>query len=615
MMADVTCPYCRNDVFNDTYCSVCGGPLSPHETNPQGHRIGPYFMERLLAAGANGRLYCAKHVGTEQLVALKLLHPQLLDQPKSIRRLRREAEIGIRLQHPHAVKLFEFGVDPTFGIFLVMELIVGDTLYQLLQDEGPLEVDRALSIALQICEVLDKAHHLQIVHRDLKPSNVMLKWHPTTKDFVKVCDFGMAKIATYDHTETQLTMPGTVHGTPGYMAPEQCRGAETTTSTDIYTLGVLLYEMLTGILPYRGRNIADLLKQQMMRTPYPIRDIRPELASHPEIFPLERIVRRCLEKEPNDRYPNMEQLRQDLANALPSYTPLEIVLEDQVEAIETSPHPPTAYTHRWVSLSNESWERIAAFAQQAPQRLFLPDQRVFQEGQTPTHFSLIAEGEVRLLRRDEKRIIELDRLGPGHFLGVSAFFSNSSYTMTAVATERTQLHILEPLFFNPHLSHSPELQTLFQELYREYTLQRLIRYTPFFATLAPEHRYALLQQGHLLSYGPQQVIVEPYSMLDSLYLVATGSVRYHSSTSSSFLGDEPLLAGDCIGEAQLLSQQLTEGTYVTQTNTSVLQLPFAALQPFLQPGSHLRQYLQQLNHQRLAERISQSASPEKTAID
>lgn len=573
-------------------------------------------MERLIAAGANGRLYCAKHVGTEQLVALKLLHPQLLDQSKSIRRLRREAEIGIRLQHPHAVKLFEFGVDSTFGIFLVMELIVGDTLHQLLQDEGPLEVNRALSIALQICEVLDKAHHLQIVHRDLKPSNVMLKWHPTTKDFVKVCDFGMAKIATYDHTETQLTMPGTIHGTPGYMAPEQCRGGETTTSTDIYTMGVLLYEMFTGVLPYRGRNIADLLKQQMVRAPYPIRDIRPELATHSEIVLLEMIVRRCLQREPENRYPNMEQLRQDLANALPSYTPLEIVLEDQVESIETyPPRPPTAYTHRWVNLSNDRWEHIAAFAQQAPQRLFLPDQRVFQEGQTPTHFSLIAEGEVRLLRRDEKHIIELDRQGPGHFLGVSAFFSHSPFTMTAVATERTQLHILEPLFFNQHLSRTPELQALFQELYHEYTLQRLIRYTPFFATLAPEHRYALLQQGHLLSYGPQQVIVEPYSMLDSLYLVATGSVRYHSSIQPSSLGDEYLLAGDCIGEAQLLSQRLTEGTYVTQTNTSVLQLPFVALEPFLQAGSHLRQYLQQLNHQRLAERISQSASPDKTAID
>lgn len=616
-MANVTCPYCRNDVPNDVYCQTCGAPLSPHETNPLGRRIGPYLLERLLAAGANGRLYCAKHVGTDQLVALKLLHPQLVDQPKSIRRLRREAEIGIRLQHPHAVKLFEFGVDPTFGIFLVMELIVGDTLYHLLQDEGSLDPHRALSIALQICEVLDKAHHLHIVHRDIKPSNVMLKWHPTTKDFVKVCDFGMAKIATYDHMETLLTMPGTIHGTPGYMAPEQCRGGETTTSTDIYAMGILLYEMLTGELPFRGKNATHLLTLQMTRRPHPMRDIAPHLAQFPDILKLENIVRRCMEREPEERYPDIEQLRQALANILPSYTPLEIALEDQVEPLDFhAPHPPTTYTHQWVSLSKEHWEQTVTFAQQAPQHIFLPDQRVFQEGQTPTHFSLITAGEVRLLRRDEQRIVELDRLGPGHFLGVSAYFSRSPYTMTAVATERTELHILEPLFFTPLLANNPETQALFQKLYREYTLQRLIRYTPFFASLAPEHRYALLHQGSLQSYGPEQVLVEAYSKLDTLFIVATGSVVYHPTSQHNVLqGGTALSAGDCFGESQLLSQQPTQGSYVTRTNTSVLQLPFSALQPFLQQGSYLRQYLQQLAHQRLAEQLQHNVAPDKTVLD
>ncbi len=615
----ITCSYCREDVPIQTHCTMCGAPLDTHVEDPLGHRVGNYILERLLAEGANGRLYCAKHIATEQLVALKLLHSKLVNHSKSIRRLRREAEIGIRLQHPNAVKLFEFGVDPDFGLFLVMELIVGQTLFQLLAKEQCLEPQRALSIALQTCEVLDKAHYLEIVHRDLKPSNIMLKWHPTTKDFVKVCDFGMAKLETYDNMETKLTVPGTVHGTPGYMAPEQCKGEETDTRTDIYAMGVILYQMLTGHLPFHGNNVIQLLQQQLFHKPPALQQMAPHLQQFESIHLLEQVVSRCLDNSPDARYPNVEALRQELVLTLPSYTPFEILLEDHsiVEQGSLTPTPPAYFPRQMISLNMEQQQEAQKRTVGAPQQTFLPDQTLFQEGQSPTRFYLILEGEVRMVRHHEQYIVELDRLGPDQFLGLSAYFSHSPYTISAVAAERTRLRLMDSNFLNRLFAQEPHDQSLFHALYHEETLQLLLRYSPFFASLPPDSRYELIQKGELHSFGPKQVVVNMNQKLDSLYLIASGSITQKTKLAeqSSAFSKLTYNMGETFGETQILSQQPADATYVTQTNTVLLGIPLAVLNFYMQHFPYLRHSLEQLAQTRLAERLQLQADLQVTSID
>lgn len=608
----ITCPYCRNDVQRLDYCPVCLSPLGSHGDDPLGHRVGDYVLEKLLAEGANGQLYRAYHIATGSWVALKLLRPHLLDHPKSIRRLRREAEIGIRLQHIHAVKLFAFGIDPVFGPFLVMELIVGQTLQQLLEEVGSLDVARTIAISLQLCEVLDKAHHLSIVHRDLKPSNIMLQWHPSTKDFVKVCDFGLAKLDLYDVEETQLTIPGTIHGTPAYMSPEQCRGKETTPLSDVYSLGIVIYEMLTGRLPFDHCNVSELLHQQLFSAPPPLHEVAPHLQSFDHLPLLQSIVFRCLQKQAEYRYHSVDELRQELALLLPSYTPLDLDVQDNVSLY--TPTPPTAVPYQAISIKPEELEPILSWIKQAPVKIYLPDQRLFQTGQHAHRWYWLKHGEVRLFQHTEQHVVELDRLGPGHFLGVSPFFAQTPYPVSAAATERSELYEIDQVFLQ-HEAPETNFWNLLQTLCYEDSLQQLIRYSPFFTYLPVEQRYSLLQQGHLYNYAPQQTVLVAQQEVQGLFFVITGQIDYQPLRSMSQFSNTLLLAGECFGEVSLLSQQPSEGTYLALTHSSLLYLERQQLDPLFAQYPHVYKFLQTRAEQRIAQWIQPDISLQNTTVD
>ncbi len=226
-----------------------------------------YRVDQLIGEGAMGRVYQAQHVLMRKTVALKVLHPELMTVPEIVQRFEREARAAAQIEHPHVAGATDFGKLPEGGIFLVLEFIEGVALTKVIA-EGPLPVERVLLIAQQVASALEAAHDKGIVHRDLKPDNLLLVQSDDEEDFIKVLDFGVAKVPVESHEAGKaITQAGVVYGTPEYMAPEQALGQSVDGRADLYALGVVMFEMLTGRRPYLGPTVG-LLGQQLS-TPLP----------------------------------------------------------------------------------------------------------------------------------------------------------------------------------------------------------------------------------------------------------------------------------------------------------------------------------------------------------
>lgn len=278
-------------------------PNNPHPM--LGVALGQYRIDDVIGGGGMGVVFRAYQETVDRHVALKLLPPELAGDATNVLRLEREAKALARLNHPNVVTTFDFGLTPSGQAYLVMELVNGKSLEEVLKETTILDSDRALRIFIQIAEAMRFAHEQGIVHRDLKPHNVMLSTVPM-KDFVKVLDFGIVKVA---QDSQQLTQIGDVMGSPLYMSPEQCTGKAVDLRTDIYSLGVLMYQCLTGKFPFQGINLPDTV-QKKCKDPIPtFESMAPDL-----IFPngLEDIVRRTLQVEPSKRYQTMAHLKEAL---------------------------------------------------------------------------------------------------------------------------------------------------------------------------------------------------------------------------------------------------------------------------------------------------------------
>ena len=226
-----------------------------------------YRIDQLIGEGAMGRVYRAEHILMRKTVALKVLHPELMTVPEIVQRFEREARAAAQVEHPHVAGATDFGKLADGGIYLVLEFIEGLPLSQIIEG-GPLAVGRVLNIAHQVTSALSAAHEKGIVHRDLKPDNLLLVQNAEEGDFIKVLDFGIAKVPPEPNEEEKpLTQVGMVYGTPEYMAPEQALGQDVDGRADLYALGVVMYEMLTGRRPYLGPAVG-LLGQQLS-TPLP----------------------------------------------------------------------------------------------------------------------------------------------------------------------------------------------------------------------------------------------------------------------------------------------------------------------------------------------------------
>jgi eukaryotic-like serine/threonine-protein kinase len=266
---------------------------------------GRYQIDYVLGVGSMGIVYGARHAAVGKLVAVKALRAHLASDAEAIQRFNAEATAATSIGNQHIVETYDFGRLADGTAYLVMEYLEGRSLADLVEGFSPLSALRISKIAVQIAEALNAAHLAGIVHRDLKPDNVFLCEREGDHDFVKILDFGIAKFGV---SQARLTQAGAVFGTPAYMSPEQALGKATDGRTDIYALGVMLYEMACGRVPFQGENAIAVLSMHANEEPEPLSKQQPEVS--PE---LEAIVHKCLNKDVEARYGSMAELAADLA--------------------------------------------------------------------------------------------------------------------------------------------------------------------------------------------------------------------------------------------------------------------------------------------------------------
>ena len=280
---------------------------------------GRYQIESVIAEGGMGMVYLARHRLLEKPVAVKILRPELVHDRDITRRFLTEAQAASAVGNEHIVDVTDFGELPDGATYIVMEYLDGQSLGQLLQaNHGSLPVDLVLHIARQIAEGLQRAHDANIIHRDLKPDNIQLVERNKQSHFVKILDFGIAKVAS---SQNETTRAGKIFGTPYYMSPEQAKGELLDRRTDVYALGVILFEMLTGRVPFEGENPLGILTQHMYVEPPPLGEVSGVASLRTG---LEAVVGRCLLKEPSLRYESMAELDEDLARLQAGEEPLAV---------------------------------------------------------------------------------------------------------------------------------------------------------------------------------------------------------------------------------------------------------------------------------------------------
>ena len=290
------------------------------------------IIERL-GAGGMGAVYLANQLGVDRRVVIKVMLPELSERTDSVERFTREAKAVARLNHPNIVQIHVFGQSDDGALFLAMEYVDGRSLTQVIGERGALAQSRALRITDQILSALGQAHVAGVVHRDLKPDNIMLCEQQGSRDFVKILDFGIAKMVGDAAPNATLTQQGIVTGTPRYMSPEQARAVALDARSDIYTLGIILYEMLTGEHPYQADSAVDYLVKHITE-PVPAAARRfGDLAILPRV---DALLSRAVAKEPSARYQSAAEMQREVRRAL----------RDLPDALREFPTPGDADTPR-----------------------------------------------------------------------------------------------------------------------------------------------------------------------------------------------------------------------------------------------------------------------------
>ncbi|HEX5735559.1 MAG TPA: protein kinase [Blastocatellia bacterium] len=276
-------------------CPQCSAPLKPRTDNLVGTVLADkYRIEAPLGSGGMCDVYRASHSLIGKQVAVKVLKSELAADPKISQRFEQEALAASRVRHPHAIDVTDFGVDQLNRPFIVMELVEGKTIGELLRENGPFSVERTAAILRQVAGALEAAHSAGVIHRDIKPDNIMIAEYEGG-DWVEVADFGVAKIQEDVNRRAALTGANFIIGTPRYMSPEQCEEKPVDARSDIYSLGVVVYEMLTGDAPFEG-NSTRLLIAHSTEPPMPLSLKRPDISPA-----VEAIVMRALHKDPSRR--------------------------------------------------------------------------------------------------------------------------------------------------------------------------------------------------------------------------------------------------------------------------------------------------------------------------
>lgn len=368
-----------------------------------------YRVEALLGEGGMGVVYRARHVLIDRVVALKLIRPDLRKETHLRAWMLREARAANRVDHAHIVEIHDVGETEDGELYLVMEYLMGQSLASQIA-QGPMAITRAVDILEQMCAGLARAHDLGVVHRDLKSDNIMLTVRGGRQDFVKILDFGLAALTQ----DPRLAPKGAVFGTPEYMAPEQACGEDATALCDLYSLGILFFEMLTGRLPFRSRSREELLEMQRSAPAPSVLSLQPETPEQAD-----QIIQRLLKKNPAERFRDGHHLQEELKSlqrSLPS-----TLWEIGSSEVPAAPPPPPAPSPGVVEWSRRAANFLRLVARsypdgQAPETIRLTADRMWElaarasklEGELASHSRKLqaVERRGRALRAELGRKVE-----------------------------------------------------------------------------------------------------------------------------------------------------------------------------------------------------------------
>ncbi len=311
----IRCPNCGEALIGDArFCGVCGTKLAdPNLGRVVGKR---YVLRELIGSGSLGFVYRAEQLGLARKLAIKLLPADPDRDPQVVARFRREGSVLVNLRSPHTITTYEYDTEEDGTLYIAMELSPGRNLATVLATEGALDWRRVLHILRGLCDSLAEAHGLGVIHRDLRPTNILVEMRPTHRDFVKVTDFGLAKVVTDSNTPSPTPVGETV-GTIQYASPEQLMSRPLDGRADLYALGILGFLLVTGHHPFEtARSFGDLVTAHVKTVPPRASQLKPEIP--PDV---DEILARCLEKTPSRRYPDAHALGGTISIALTNIPP------------------------------------------------------------------------------------------------------------------------------------------------------------------------------------------------------------------------------------------------------------------------------------------------------
>jgi serine/threonine-protein kinase len=312
-----TCTTCGKEYPDTTkFCPLDGSTL--RSKNPTADLVGQVVADRYnivkkLGEGGMGAVYLGEHVKMGRKSAIKVMAPSMANDPDAISRFNREAANASRISHANVCQIYDFGETPEGIIYLAMEFIEGQALTDLIEKEGALHPTRAAAILKQAAEGLAAAHDLGMVHRDIKPDNIMIVTGRDGSDIVKVVDFGIAKAVQGDDTSQKVTKTGLVVGTPEYMSPEQLSGDKLDGRSDLYSLALVLYRMLTGVLPFQAETSQEMMIKRLTDEPMPLAEARPDIE-----YParLQAVLDKALQRTAADRYGDARDFGRETVEAV-----------------------------------------------------------------------------------------------------------------------------------------------------------------------------------------------------------------------------------------------------------------------------------------------------------
>lgn len=298
---------------------------------------GRYRIESVIGQGSAGTVYRAVQELIGREVAIKVLHDYLVSDDEFIKRFRQEAKASSRLSHPNIITIYDFGLLPkTNRPYIAMDLLRGTPLSDYIAEKNHLKLDEAIPILAQVCSALGEAHRQGVVHRDVKPENVVLVERSGQRLFPIVVDFGIARLVQEESDIAKITRTGTVCGSPTYMSPEQCTSSKVDHRSDIYSIGIVIYETLTGTVPFMSDELAKVMAMHLTDPPKPINQVRADLHFPPK---LEEVVNKALSKNPEDRYQSMDEMAEALQDAArqPEKPPINLTISQPLPVLKPGP--------------------------------------------------------------------------------------------------------------------------------------------------------------------------------------------------------------------------------------------------------------------------------------